>query len=98
MVHTIRNEILASTVSASHRIDPVYELAPERWVPAIARGEDQIRVNEVLPDTILGRNIANQIIPIADFTRIELHEERAADAVVDTRYSGIMTRRGTTDH
>ena len=71
----------------------------ERWVPRLL--EVKTRVNEVLPDTILGRNIANQIIPIADFTRSNsmTKEQQIMWSILDTvdmytpRYDRPLTFR-----
>ena len=52
-----------------HIPSPKFMELAERWVPTLLKIKSKY-VNRLLPDNLLGRNLANQIIPIADFTRV----------------------------
>jgi 2-polyprenyl-3-methyl-5-hydroxy-6-metoxy-1,4-benzoquinol methylase len=76
------------------------ELA-ERWVPKLLRIKTKY-VNRSLPDNLFGRNLANQIIPIADFTQsksVMTDEQRVLWSILDTvdmytpRYDSPLTFR-----
>jgi SAM-dependent methyltransferase len=69
----------------------------ERIVPPLLKIKSKY-VNRLLPDNMLGQNIANQIIPIADFTRTDLDErQQVLWSILDTvdmytpRYDGPLT-------
>ncbi len=51
-----------------HIKSPRFMELAERWVPKLLKVKSKY-VNRALPDNIFGRNMANQIIPIADFTQ-----------------------------
>jgi 2-polyprenyl-3-methyl-5-hydroxy-6-metoxy-1,4-benzoquinol methylase len=51
-----------------HIKSPRFMELAEDWVPKLLKVKSKY-VNRVLPDNIFGRNVANQIIPIADFTQ-----------------------------
>ena len=79
------------------------ELA-ERWVPKLLRAKKY--VNRSLPDNLFGRNLANQIIPIADFTRSKSmmdEQQQVLWSILDTvdmytpRYDRPLTYRTILD-
>ena len=83
-------------------IDPRRFMAlAERWVPNLLKFKNRF-VNPLLPDNIWGRNIASQIVPIADFSRSK-HvldpQQRELWSILDTvdmytpRYDRPMTYR-----
>jgi SAM-dependent methyltransferase len=56
----------------------------ERFVPPLLKIKSKY-VNRLMPDNIVGRNLANQIIPIADFTRTNLDErQQVLWSILDT--------------
>lgn len=58
----------------------------ERWVPRLLEFKDRF-VRPFLPDNILGRNIASQIVPVADFTRsqeLNSKQQRMLWSILDT--------------
>jgi len=86
----------------TRRMDPVrFTKLAERWVPKLLKFKSRY-VTPFLPDNNWGRNIANQIVPIADFNRsphFQDEQMRILWAVLDTvdmytpRYDQPMTFR-----
>jgi len=86
----------------TRRMNPVrFTKLAERWVPKLLRFKSRY-VTPFLPDNNWGRNIANQIVPIADFTRsphFQDEQTRILWAILDTvdmytpRYDRPMTFR-----
>ncbi|MFO1486252.1 MAG: class I SAM-dependent methyltransferase [Verrucomicrobiaceae bacterium] len=71
----------------------------EHWVPRLLRFKHKF-VSPLMPKNALGINLANQIVPVADFTGAELlkdEEQRMAWSILDTvdmytpRYDGPLT-------
>ncbi len=67
-------------------MDPMRFMAwAETWVPRLLK--IKAVVNAILPDGKLGRNLANQLVPVADFTRAEAlrdPEQRVMWSILDT--------------
>jgi SAM-dependent methyltransferase len=82
-------------------VDSVIRVA-EKWVPRLMRFKNRF-VTPLLPNNKLGVNIANQIVPIADYTKtpgLMSWEQRVEWSVLDTvdmytpRYDRPMTWNG----
>lgn len=73
----------------------------ERWVPRLVRFKRKF-VSPLMPDNAFGRNLAHQLVPVADFTDADLlkdDEQRMTWSILDTvdmytpRYDEPLTYR-----